>query len=172
MGKHAFLLGVYTNPDYTDTIIKQLSSDNTNIYIHVNDLNWADFIPLAKKYENSNNVMFIHDIKVLWGGSTLQQSIMCMLGKALQNKENSYFHLITGQDILIKPLEDLFSFFEGNINSYVSYFKLPDSNRFAGGGLERFDYYQLYDLFDCRKRGIKTKLNKLCLIIQKTFHLT
>lgn len=171
MGKHAFLLGVYTNPDYTDTIIKQLSSDNTNIYIHVNDLNWADFIPLAKKYENSNNVMFIHDIKVLWGGSTLLQSIMCLLGKAIQNKENSYFHLITGQDILIKPLEALFSFFEGNINSYVSYFKLPDPNRFAGGGLERFDYYQLYDLFDCRKRGIKTKLNKLCLIIQKTFHL-
>lgn len=110
MGKHAFLLGVYTNPDYTDAIINQLLSDKTNIYVHVNDLNWADFIPLAKKYENSNNVMFIHDIKVLWGGSTLQQSIMCMLGKALQNKENSYFHLITGQDILIKPLEDLFSF--------------------------------------------------------------
>lgn len=110
MGKHAFLLGVYTNPDYTDAIINQLLSDKTNIYVHVNDLNWADFIPLAKKYENSNNVMFIHNVKVLWGGSTLQQSIMCMVGKALQNKENSYFHLITGQDILIKPLEALFSF--------------------------------------------------------------
>lgn len=72
MGKHAFLLGVYTNPDYTDTIINQLSSDNSNIYIHVNDLNWVEFMPLAKKYENSNNVMFIHNVKVLWGGSTLQ----------------------------------------------------------------------------------------------------
>lgn len=48
MGKHAFLLGVYTNPDYTDAIINQLLSDKTNIYVHVNDLNWADFIPLAK----------------------------------------------------------------------------------------------------------------------------
>ena len=72
MGKHAFLLGVYTNPDYTDAIINQLSSDNSNIYIHVNDLNWVEFMPLAKKYENSNNVMFIHNVKVLWGGSTLQ----------------------------------------------------------------------------------------------------
>ena len=72
MGKHAFLLGVYTNPDYTDAIINQLLSDKTNIYIHVNDLNWVEFMPLAKKYENSNNVMFIHNVKVLWGGSTLQ----------------------------------------------------------------------------------------------------
>lgn len=171
MGKHAFLLGVYVNPDYTDAIINQLLSDKTNIYVHVNDLNWADFIPLAKKYENSNNVMFMHDVKVLWGGSTLQQSIMCMLGRALENKENSYFHLITGQDILIKPLDVLFKFFENNINSYISYFTLPDSKRFAGGGLERYDYYQFYDLLDCRKkRGINAKLNKLSILTQKIFH--
>ena len=48
MGKHAFLLGVYTNPDYTDAISNQLLSDKTNIYVHVNDLNWADFIPIVR----------------------------------------------------------------------------------------------------------------------------
>ena len=146
MGKHAFLLGVYINPNYTDAIINQLLSDKTNIYIHVNDLNWAEFLPLAKKYESFNNVVFLHDIKVLWGGSTLLQSVMCMLNKALENKENTYFHLITGQDILIKPLEEFFNFFEGNLNSYISYFALPDYNRLAGGGLGRYDKYYLYDI--------------------------
>ena len=29
MGKHAFLLGVYINPNYTDAIINQLLSDKT-----------------------------------------------------------------------------------------------------------------------------------------------
>lgn len=171
MGKHAFLLGVYINPNYTDAIINQLLSDKTNIYIHVNDLNWAEFLPLAEKYESSNNVMFIHNVKVLWGGSTLLQSVMCMLGKALENKENTYFHLITGQDILIKPLEEFFNFFESNINSYISYFALPDYNRFAGGGLGRFDKYYLYDILDCRKRGFRSKLNKLCILIQEVIHL-
>lgn len=77
MGKHAFLLGVYTNPDYTDAIINQLLSDKTNIYVHVNDLNWADFIPLAK---NTRILIMLCSYMILrfFGAVQLCSNLLCV----------------------------------------------------------------------------------------------
>ena len=145
--KHAFLIGAYKNPLYLESLINSLDSEKSNIYVHVNAESWIQFKYLATKYQAKSNVHFLHDIKVLWGGSSLLQSIILLIRSALQEKDNQVFHLITGQDILIKPLSELFAFFDGNPNNYLSWL-LPNDDiySFENGGLGRYNYYLLFDL--------------------------
>ena len=42
--KQAFLLGVYKNPEYVRQLILSLSSDKTNIYVHINKDNYETFL--------------------------------------------------------------------------------------------------------------------------------
>ena len=124
--KQAFLLGVYKNPEYVRHLILSLSSDKTNIYVHINKDNYETFLDVIDFFKGCPNVVFLHNIKVMWGGSTLLDSIKSMLKEALSNKDNQWFHLVTGQDILIKPLSQLIDFFDGNnYNNYVRYSPLP-----------------------------------------------
>lgn len=96
-----------------------------------------------------------------------------LIRSALQEKDNQVFHLITGQDILIKPLSELFAFFDGNPNNYLSWL-LPNDDiySFENGGLGRYNYYLLFDTFNCRNPNIFTKLNHIVLMIQRSvgFH--
>lgn len=171
--KHAFLIGAYKNPLYLESLINSLDSEKSNIYVHVNAESWIQFKYLATKYQAKSNVHFLHDIKVLWGGCSLLQSIILLIRSALQEKDNQVFHLITGQDILIKPLSELFAFFDGNPNNYLSWL-LPNDDiySFENGGLGRYNYYLLFDTFNCRNPNIFTKLNHIVLMIQRSvgFH--
>ena len=71
-----------------------------------------DFKDLISFYDAVDDVTTISTQKVRWGGVTFLNSIMDLMDVALQNKDNDYFHLLTGQDILIKPLSKLYQFFD------------------------------------------------------------
>ena len=145
--KQAFLLGVYKNPEYVRQLILSLSSDKTNIYVHINKDNYETFLDVIDFFKGWSNVVFLHNIKVMWGGSTLLDSIKSMLKEALSNKDNQWFHLVTGQDILIKPLSQLIDFFDGNnYNNYVSYSPLPPNEQ------RRFNRFHLYDAINVRSK--------------------
>lgn len=45
-----------------------------------------------------------------------------LLKIALKDESNGFFHTLTGQDILVKPLRELYQFFDANsMNNYLSY---------------------------------------------------
>lgn len=58
MKKHAFLLGVYKNPDYVEELVRQLDSVQSNIYIHISKLYENDFEDLKRKYVTKDKVAF------------------------------------------------------------------------------------------------------------------
>lgn len=147
--KHAFLIGVYKNPEYVKELILSVLSDKTNVYVHINKNNYEEFLNVVDFFKDYSNVVFIHNIKVMWGGSTLLCSVKELIKMALENKDNQWFHLITGQDVLIKPLSDLIHFFENDtLHNYVGYAPLPSSE------LWRFNRYHLYDIIDVRSMRI------------------
>ena len=110
--KHAFLIGAYKNPEYLKMLVDSLRRERSNIYIHINPLYINDFKDLISFYDAVDDVTTISTQKVRWGGVTFLNSIMDLMGVALKNKDNGYFHLLTGQDILIKPLSKLYQFFD------------------------------------------------------------
>lgn len=160
MKKHAFLLGVYKNPEYVETIIHNLLSPNSNIYIHVNKLYLQDFAGLIKKYANCENIHFTESIKVKWGGLGFLNSSLVMIKAALKNPENQVFHLISGQDVQTVAVEEIVRFFEGNEKNYIEYRPLPDNRR------HYYDYYRFENFIDVRSGGKFASLPQKLLAYQ------
>ena len=85
----------------------------------------------------------------------LRRSLMLLaerelLREALKDRDNERFHLITGQDILVKPLNELFDFFDYadvRDKEFLKYNNYPGGWDSKG---KKFYIYRLHDLFDCR----------------------
>jgi hypothetical protein len=167
---HAFLIGVYKSPEYLKELISSLDSDKSNFYIHINKKNEDCFYSFKAEMEKKGNVIFVDNIEVKWGGSSFLHSVIKMYDSALKNKENKYFHLLTGQDALARPLNDLFKLFEVYPESvYLNITSFPNKE-WNYGGKDRLFRYNLYDLFNIRGQ-IGGAINKFYILLQKVFFI-
>lgn len=66
--KHAFLLGLYQNPDYAATLVESLRGERSNIYVHINPLYLHDFKDFMVHYTKVDDVQVIHTQPTKWGG--------------------------------------------------------------------------------------------------------
>lgn len=66
--KHAFLIGLYQNPDYAATLMESLRGERSNIYVHINPLYLDDFKGFMEYYANEKDVQVIHTQPTKWGG--------------------------------------------------------------------------------------------------------
>lgn len=170
--KHAFLLGLYQNPDYAATLVESLRGERSNIYVHINPLYLHDFKDFMVHYTKVDDVQVIHTQPTKWGGYSLLRQILDLLRLAMQDESNGYFHMLTGQDILIKPLADLYQFFDANGEwNYLSYGKDQIHNPQKGYllGLNRSQYYHLFDLLNYRGNMFHRQLEKYFVKAQQLF---
>lgn len=92
----------------------------------------------------------------------------------MEDKDNGYFHLITGQDILIKPLCQLYKFFD---NHYGEEFIDCGNNLIRQDekgyliGLNRSQYYHLFDFLNYRGNRLHRQLEKYFVKTQIALHL-
>lgn len=66
--KHAFLIGLYQNPDYAATLVESLRGERSNIYVHINPLYLHDFKDFIARYSMADDVQVIHTQPTKWGG--------------------------------------------------------------------------------------------------------
>ena len=172
--KHAFLIGLYQNPDYAATLVESLRGKRSNIYVHINPLYLHDFKDFIAHYTKVDAVQVIHTQPTKWGGYSLLRQILDLLGLAIHDESNGYFHMLTGQDILIKPLTELYQFFDVNSEyNYLSYGKDQMQNPQKGYllGLNRSQYYHLFDLLNYRGNILHRQLEKYFVKAQQFFQL-
>lgn len=164
--KHAFLIGAYKNPDYLKGLILSLNSPSSNIYVHINRYNFMEFKEIINFFGKYDNIHFYSAVKVKWGGSSLLDSIAYLVGKSLEDSKNQYFHLITGQDILIRPLNELFDFFIQNKGvNFLSFERLP------GYEMNRYLLYHLYDILNVRHNKLTYLCETAFVKLQKLFNI-
>ena len=53
---HAFLIGLYQNPEYAASLIESLRGERSNIYVHINPLCLPFFRGFMEHYGNDENV--------------------------------------------------------------------------------------------------------------------
>lgn len=172
--KHAFLIGVYQNPEYTSTLIELLRGERSNIYVHINPFYIDRFNQFIERYSNEKTVKIIHTQPIKWGGGGLLDSILDLLEFAIQDESNSFFHMLTGQDILIKPLSELYQFFDENSESnFLSYGKdlLGDTSKGYLSGVNRSQYYHLFDKLNYRENILHRQVEKYFVKMQQLFHI-
>jgi len=120
--------------------------------------------------------MFILSIpnQFIGGGASLMRSMLDLLNFSMQDKNNGFFHMLTGQDILIKPLAELYCFFDENKEkNYLSYgidqMLKPQEGYLLG--LNRTQYFHLFDKLNYRGNMLHRQIEKYFVKAQQLFHI-
>ncbi|MCA6362101.1 MAG: hypothetical protein IM638_03635 [Bacteroidetes bacterium] len=161
--KQAILITAYKEIDSLLDLINLLGSD-FNFYIHIDKKSKIDFSILYK----IKNVFVSNSYKVNWGGLNHLKAILLLSVESLKNEDNSFFHLITGEDFPSKSTDSFLSL--DTSKNYLEYFEMPAACWAGNGGLDRINYFQLYDVFDAKKNKQKAYINKI-VSLQKKLNL-
>jgi hypothetical protein len=163
--KHAVLFLAYKNihhlVDYMD-----LLDDDFLFFIHIDRKSVVSDAELDAITQHKNVVLLSRKYTVNWGGLNLLKAIIHLATEAVTNKEVGYIHTMSGQDFPIKSSRQIKAFFERNEGKqFIEHFPLP-SSRWAEGGLNRLNYFNLYDTFN-RKTPLGKNLINASVKIQR-----
>jgi hypothetical protein len=142
--KQAILITAYKNIDQLLNIMDYFN-DSYTFYIHIDKKSKIDTALLQKR----ENVSVFSEYTVHWGGVSHLKTILFLAAEALKKEENTFFHLITGEDYPAKTLD----YFEKNLDKskdYIRTEKMPRKDWHDNGGFDRIDYYNPYDLFNAK----------------------
>lgn len=163
--KQAILITAYKNYHHLEEIIA-FFDDDFEIYIHIDRKSIITKQELLRLEQYDIVKLISQKYKVNWGGFNHLRSIVYLSERALKNPQNHYFHLISGHDFPIKKVSDFKSFFRNTDKEYLNFFEVPFSGWGDSGGLDRLEYYNLYDLFNW-KIGFQKRIIKRIILWQE-----
>lgn len=150
--KQAILITAYRDFDQLLDLVA-LFDDRFGVYIHIDKKsNCGDRIYDSLK--GQSQVQWVSsDYTINWGGRNHLLAILSLCKKAFADGKYSYFHLITGQDLPIKPFDTFFDtlVFEEPVN-FLEHFPMP-AICWNNGGMERLELYNFYDVFNAKSQG-------------------
>lgn len=151
MKKHAYLIMAHNQFNLLKKLILSLDSDYNDIFIHIDksaknfDIN--EFCNITK----FSKISFIKRKKLRWGDYKLVDAELRLL-KVASSNNYSYYHLLSGQDLPIQPLDKIYNFFENTNKEYLSW----------GNDLTAWDRrFKTYKLFTGMKSKLARRLTKL-----------
>ncbi len=124
--KFAHLILAHSNVDQLERLIKQLTHDDVDIFIHIDKkTNITPFLPLNKL----PNVFFVEKReKVYWGAYSIVQATINGFEAILKTKNNyDYINLLSGQDYPIQSNTTILGFLKANPNkAFMEFYPVSD----------------------------------------------
>lgn len=154
----AHLILTYTNPRQTERMIRNMSHENFDFYIHVDkkyDINPHLFL------EALPNVYFINNrVDVKWAGfSTVLATFECIKEIVATGIQYDFINFLSGQDYPIKPAEFINDFFLENVgNEFMSYRDIKNDWQ---EGLIRMEKYFLSGYNFMGKTRLENLINRI-----------
>lgn len=146
--KHAIMIMAHKDVEQLCRLVEYFSRD-CNVFIHFDkkyDLTEHD-VDSLKQYPWVRQVVQTHD--VYWGGTSVLDCEMSLIRMAYEKSDAGYFHLISGQDYPIRPLDSFLQFFENHKDEdkheYLQFTHLPHP-KWERNTFRRLQYYYPYDL--------------------------
>ena len=101
MKKHALLIQAHQDISYFIELAK--IQPNVNFYVHMDAK--SDYFPDAETAQLANVFLLKDRITVRWGGFSQIEATLKLFETAFANEDNAYFHLLSGEDVVLQPFE-------------------------------------------------------------------
>lgn len=147
MKKQAILILAHKDIDQLIKLCERLTP-YFNVYVHIDRKTQIGM--KEKEKLTSLDVQWWSMYDINWGSSNIVLATVMLMKKALGNENNSYFHLISGQDW---PMEDPVKIYEDFINDqniYMNYFKAADTEKSGENLIWWVKYYFNYNQINRR----------------------
>ena len=142
MNKQAFLIMYHNDYYILERLLKQIDSKNFDIYLHV-DKKVKNFdFEYTKKILKKSKIYFVKRINVKWSAYSQIKCELILLNEATK-KHYSYYHLISGVDLLLKSSDDIYQFFKKNKGKeFVAYQNIDSVTE---DQKDRIKYYHIFN---------------------------
>lgn len=160
MKKQAYLILAHGSEDIFQELIKSIDFEYNDIFIHIDkSVNITPFVE-ASFHLKKSGVFFVEKrFPIKWGSYSIVQAEFELLKIAQAKETYSYYHLISGVDMLIKPVNEIFSFFDNSDGlEYIQYWSEKMEQK-----IEIKERYRYYDFFIPKRRNI---------IMKTIYHMT
>ncbi|MDJ0691866.1 MAG: beta-1,6-N-acetylglucosaminyltransferase [Xenococcaceae cyanobacterium MO_188.B32] len=113
--RHAFLIQAHRNFEQIKLLVDDIiSDDKCSVYLHVDLKNDILYQKFKKYYVDSAKVTIIDEREPVYWADFSQVKATLILLKNAVSKSYDYYSLISGQDYIIKPLQEFNDFLEKN----------------------------------------------------------
>ncbi len=151
--KHAILIMAHKNYSFLHHLIEYFERD-CYVFVHIDKKSDITKEEIACLREMPQVTEVYQKYSVHWGGFSILKCELFLLKTAMKNCDSDYFHLISGQDYPIRPLNRFLEFFIDNKGkNFFQYIHLPNF-KWEKNTYDRFSYFYLYDCF--QKKNDKT----------------
>lgn len=148
--KNTFAITAYTDRENLELLVRQCQ-DDANVLIHL-DASSAVFSGSdVDKLSEQDNVQALRHYAISWGSYKHLLAILDLCREAVEwTNDDGYIHILSGQDMLTRPMDDFRRFFDGNRTIYLDYREIPDMKEHQKkyymhrNHLWRFDYRNPY----------------------------
>lgn len=118
--KHAFCIVAHNDYELLEKLIRFLDSEGNDIFIHIDRRVSLPNCEYLKAIAKASNVYFTDRVDVAWGELGIFLAEFQLLKESEKKEQYDYFHLLSGQDFLLKSVDELDKFLEDNIYSNSS----------------------------------------------------
>lgn len=154
----------HKDPKIIEYNIKLLDCSSVDFYLHIDKKSKEDFLFL-KDIPVHSHVYFISRFNIHWGGQNQIKAELALFRNAF-NKGYDYFHLISGQDILVKKLDEFLMFFELNKQDFLKIEREANTKTLA-----RVKYYHPISQTNLSRSRIGWGIGLILVQIQKLFNI-
>lgn len=146
MIRHAILITAYTDFFHLINLVKSFDG-RFDVYIHIDKKAYINN-DCSQVLSSCTNVKIVKKVySVEWGGRNHVDAILWLCKQAVEHskKDVSFFHLISGADLLVRSLDEFCNFFEFHQGeNFLDYFRLPYIG-WNQGGFNRLEFYHPLD---------------------------
>ena len=141
MAKHAYLIMAHNQPKLLEILIQCLDYHENDIYVHL-DQKWTDFDGTdLYKYVKKSKLYILKDrYDVRWGSYS---QILCevrLLEEAVK-KHYSYYHLMSGMDLPLKPQKEIHEIFDKSNNIEYIHFDAPEIDSEVYKRVSKYNFF-------------------------------
>lgn len=169
--KHAYLLLVHQDTLVLRRLIALIDDAGNDIFVHI-DKKVKRKEKIKEKLAaipKQSNIYFLSKYRVFWGTNSIMDAECALLKRAVAG-QYSYYHILSGADLPIKPQNDIHKFFEEHAGKEFIHFGTASYQRDIQS---RYNVYHFFTKQLGRKRDKKVWniAETYSLAIQRRLHV-
>ena len=151
--RQAILITAYKNLQHIVDIVRFFNNDY-HFFIHVDRNSAIPNVQITELKNLTNVVLVSQKYKTNWASLNHVRAMLLLMNEAVKSNVE-YIHLITGHDFPIQSPGQFGAFLKQNKGvEFLENFSLP-TQQWNGGGLNRLEYFYLYDFINFKKHFFK-----------------
>lgn len=145
MKKQAILIMYHNDYYILEKLLQQIDNEKFDIFLHVDKKTKNFNFEYTKNLLKKSNIYFTKRINVKWSTFSQIKCELLLLKEATKNNY-AYYHLISGNDLLIKSSDKVYEFFNKSKDyEFVAY---QDFNKdVSDNTLDRIKYYHFFNSY-------------------------